>query len=252
MSKNRLGGPPSGREVLVINAGFIFAGTVRHLRAATIAGLPDERAAVVQVNSPLQSSALLEAYVGRDVTVELRDQDDLTEGDEIVFFADGWVYGQSIAVRELGHRSVPDDLARIRREIVEAKERIVEEDLRKRLANAVAVVVGRVAHTTEVVSRDERGPEREHDPRWFEAVIIVDSLLRGSLAHRTVTVLFPGSRDVKWRSAPKLHAGQSGIWVLHEQTVDELEQEVLVLLDSRDSYAIEQLPRIQALLGETR
>jgi hypothetical protein len=67
-----------------------------------------------------------------------------------------------------------------------------------------------------------------------------------------VTVLFPGSRDVKWRSAPKLHAGQSGIWVLHEQTVDELEQEGLVLLDSRDSYAIEQLPRIQALLGETR
>lgn len=253
MSHDETGrGEPTASDVaaLVRQAGFIFAGTVQQLGATTIAGIPAERAVVVRVNSPLQAPALLDAYVGRDVTVELRAPDELSVGDEAVFFAGSWIYGQSIALREIGHWLSRGDLDRIRRNIVEATERLVDEELRRRLADAVAVVAGRVAQTGEVGPRDEREPEREHDPRWVEAVIAIDSLLRGRREERSVVVLYAGSRHVAWRNAPKLRVGQSGIWILHEDRIAEPDREALVLVDPRDSWPPEQLGRIQALLSE--
>jgi hypothetical protein len=65
-----------------------------------------------------------------------------------------------------------------------------------------------------------------------------------------VVVLSAGSRHVAWRNAPKLRVGQSGVWILHEEMIDELDQEALVLVDPLDSWPLEQLRRIQALLGE--
>jgi hypothetical protein len=236
-------------EALVQQAGFIFAGTVQQLGAATVAHLPAERTAVVRVDSPVQAPALLQAFVGRDITVELRSSDELSVGDDVVFLACGWVYGPSIALRELAHWPIGGDLIRIRRDVVEATERLADEALRRRLTNAVAVVAGRVAQIAEV-PRDEREPERERDPQWIEAVIAVDLVLRGSRDETSVVVLSAGSRHVAWRNAPKLRVGQSGVWILHEEMIDELDQEALVLVDPLDSWPLEQLRRIQALLGE--
>jgi hypothetical protein len=237
-------------EGFVPQAGIIFAGTVRKLGAATIERIPSERTAVVRVDSPLHAPVLLEAYVGRDITVELRKPGELSVDDEVVFFANGWIYGESIALRELGHWPIRGDLARVRRKVVEARERFADEELRRRLADAVAVVAGRVVQTAAVVPRNGCEPKREHDPGWVEAVIAVDLVLRGPPDETSVLVLFAGSRDVAWRNAPKLHVGQSGIWVLHEEMIDDLDREALVLVDPRDSWPPEQLGRIQARLNE--
>jgi hypothetical protein len=237
-------------ETLVRQAGFIFVGSVQQLGTATVAGIPAERAALVRVKAPLQAPPLMRDYVGRDVTVELRALDELRVGDEAVFFTRGWVYAQSIALRELGHRPIRGDLDVVRRNVIDVRERIADEDLRRRLGDAVAVVAGRVVHTAKVALRDVGAPEREHDPQWFEAVIAVDSVLLGALDRKSVVVLFASSRDVKWRNAPKLHVGQSGIWLLHEEAPKELEWEAFVLVDPRDSWPLEQLGRIKALLSE--
>jgi hypothetical protein len=241
----------SSAEDLVQRAGFIFAGTVQRLGAATIAGVPAESAAVVRVDSPLAAPALLEGYVGHDVTVRLRAPDGLQEGDEAVFFASGWVYGRGIALRELGHWPISGNLVRLRQEVVEAQERLASTELRRRLADAVAVVMGRVVQTARVESDDEHEPEREHDPRWVVAVIAVDLVLLGAQDQTSVVVLFAGSHDAKWRAAPKLRVGQSGIWILREAPIEGLDRAALVLVDPRDSQPPERLGRIQAL-GKTR
>jgi hypothetical protein len=252
MSQDTKGLAPtsSDLEALVQHAGFIFAGTVRQVGAATFAGVPAEGAAVVRVDAPLQAPMLLHAYLGRDITLDLHASDELGVGDEAVFFASGSVYGQSIALRELGHVPITGDLADIRRYVVEAGEKLTEDTLRRRLADAVAVVAGRVAQTAEVNRRDEREPASEHDPRWFEAVIAIDVALRGIGAEKSVLVLFAGSRHVAWRKAPKLHVGHAGVWILHEDTVEGLGRKALVLVDARDSWPREWLRRIQVLLGE--
>jgi hypothetical protein len=241
---------PSDPEGFVPQAGIIFAATVRQLGAATIERIPAERTAVVRVDSPLHVPQLLEAYVGRDVTVELRAPGELRVDDEVVFFANGWIYGESIALRELAHWPIRGDLGGVRRKVAEARERLADEEVRRRLADAAAVVAGRVAATAAVVPRNGREAKREHDPRWVEAVIAVDSVLRGPAVEKSLLVLFAGSRDVAWRNAPKLHVGQSGVWILHEETIKELGREALVLVDPRDSWPPERLGRIQALLNE--
>lgn len=246
-------GPPaaSGAEDLVQQAGFIFAGTVQRLGAATMSGVPAERTAVVRVDSPLAAPALLEGYVGQDVTVRLRAPEGLEEGDEAVFFASGLVYGHSIALRELGHWPIRGNLIRLRQDVVEAQERLARIELQRRLADAVAVVMGRVVQTAPIKSDDEHEPEREHDPRWVEAVIAIDLVLRGAQDQTSVVVLFAGSRDAKWRAAPKLQVGQSGIWILREAPIEGLDRAALVLVDPRDAQPPERLGRIQASLGET-
>lgn len=238
----------SAAEALVQQAGFIFAGTVQRLGAVTMAGIPTERAAVVRVDSPLSASALLQAQVGRDLTVELRAPEELAAGQQAVFFADGWVYGQSIALRQVGHWPISDNLTRLRQDVVEARQRLADGEIQRRLAGAKVVVAGTVAQTAEI-TRDEGAPEREHDPRWVEAVIAVDLVLRGTPEAKSVVVLFAGSRHIAWRDAPKLSVGQSGIWILREDTIAELDRAVLVLVDPRDSWPLERLWHIQALLG---
>jgi hypothetical protein len=236
-------------DALVQQAGFIFVGTVRQLGAATIAGVPSERAAVVRVDAPLQAPTILHSYLGQEITLDLRESHELAAGDEAVFFANGWLYGQSIALRELAHRLIKGDVGDIRREVVEAGERLANEELKRRLVDAVAVVAGRVAQVAEVIQR-EREPEREHDPHWFEAVIAIDLALRGMKDRKSVLVLFAGSRHIAWRKALKLHVDQAGLWILHEDTIEELGREALVLLNPRDFWPPDRLGQIQALLSQ--
>jgi hypothetical protein len=236
----------SSLSALMEHAGYIFAGAVHGL-GTTIAGVPTERAAVVRVTSPLRGPELLTAYVGRDVTVELLAPGKPGPHREAVFFASGLVYGLGLRLRELGHRPI-GDLVRLRQEIAEAAEQSVDQRLRRRLADAHAVVAGRVVQTTEVLPRDRR--PREHSPRWIEAIIMVDRSLRGARDAKSAVVLFVGSRHIAWRKAPKLHVGQAGVWILQQRMVSELGREVFVVEDPLDSWPPEGIGRIRILLSE--
>jgi hypothetical protein len=59
----------------------------------------------------------------------------------------------------------------------------------------------------------------EHAPNWQEAVIRVETALKGAPSDREVVVRFPGSWDVAWASAPKFKAGQKGTFILQKDKV---------------------------------
>jgi hypothetical protein len=256
MSQNEIGQSAeeasSNPEALVGQAGFIFSGTVTKLGATNMAGVPlGEETAVVRVKSFVRGPALLEAYVGKDITVKVLDPHQLSVGQDLVFFANSWVYGKSIALREVGRWAIRGDLTHLRQKIVEVEQQLADQKLERYLADAALVISGRVAQIAEVARR-EGSPEREHDPEWTEAVIVVEHVLARRQGSRdegkSEVVLFAASRDIAWRRAPKLHEGQTGVWILHRIKIKELDREEYVVLDSLASWPREQLDRIKDLI----
>ncbi|HJZ99596.1 MAG TPA: hypothetical protein VKE70_23960, partial [Candidatus Solibacter sp.] len=147
---------------LVQQAGFIFAGTVQELRASTIQHLSRDRCAVIQVNSTIDAPPILDSWVGRDITIGLRTPEDVKVGESAIFFAGSWVYGEGLALREVGRWPLNQDISHVRRQIVEARKRLADEDLHWRLRSAAIVVVGKVAQVADAAADEEGGPEREH------------------------------------------------------------------------------------------
>jgi hypothetical protein len=57
----------------------------------------------------------------------------------------------------------------------------------------------------------------EHVPNWREAVIEVQSVVKGDVpANKRVIVLFPQGNDILWKHSPKFQVGQEGTWMLHK------------------------------------
>src|SRR5206468_5301908 len=111
-------------------------------------------------------------------------------------------------------------------------------------AKAKAMAGGR---TTERIS--------EHAPMWQEAVIDVDATHKGRERRKQVVVRFPSSTDVRWYHAPKFHAGQEGVFLLHKQQVPAARAKAASLtalkppeytaLHPGDFQPLEQLPQIR-------
>jgi hypothetical protein len=129
-------------------------------------------------------------------------------------------------------------------------------DLQQHLAEADAVIAGTVTGVTLPEQEVRRltaaaegvgRPVTEHDPDWREATIQVGSVEKGDVPQQT-TVLFPASMDVAWYRAPKLHAGQKGVFVLHQRDVPELDRSGLVALHPDDYHPPEQLSSIRSLM----
>jgi hypothetical protein len=137
----------------------------------------------------------------------------------------------------------------------EAKQRITDQELQRRLTQAEMVIVGKVTGV-------KQGPPSdiftEHDPDLWEAKLQVKSVELGPSTQRTVTILYANSIDTQWASSPKFKKGQEGIWILHrDQAVDwkrrlRLPAESLTALDSEDFLLLDQLERVQRLLKKTR
>ena len=210
----------SGRDRssdLAKQATFVFEGTVRKLRTATVPDVPvDDRTAVVHVDRVAKAPAALAGYGGQDITVQLGPGAALKRGQRAVFYTEGGLFGESLAVRSLGHTDVGRTTsAEQSRDPVQEK---TAHDLEAHVADADLVVRGRVARVRVPTAslRRPRGPVSEHAPRWQEAVVDVDEVGKGRSPRKQVVVWFPSSTDVRWARAPKLHAGQEGVFLLHK------------------------------------
>jgi hypothetical protein len=249
---NDVGWAPATLDDLVRRAGFVFIGTIQQLASTTLAQVPtSEQTALVRVDEYLHGPRLLAAYTGRDITLQLREPRQVHVEHQALFFASGWVYAEGIGLREIGHLAlgaVAADISTLRERLAEARRRVADQDLQRRIAGAALVVVGRVTQTA-TVERAERRPRREHDPDWLAATLAVDSVVREERSEQqTVVVLFPSSTDIAWRAAPKFTAGQSGIWLLRKQLIRELDQEAYTALDPQDYQPLDQRARLEALL----
>ncbi len=206
---------------------FVFTGTVQKLEASNVPHVKASNRTVIvtvdDVHSDLPSA--LGGMKGQEVTVELSKplaEAPLQVGQKVVFSTQGHVYGEKVAVREVGDRG----------EAPAAKPATVakaEVAMKKQLAQAAVVITGTVEEIRPVPMAKilaaagkavgSHRPISEHDPKWHVAMVKVDTVEKGAMNQKRVVVVFPSSRDIAWRRAPKFTKEQKGTWLLHKQQI---------------------------------
>jgi hypothetical protein len=230
------------------HAELVFKGTVAGLRASTMPEVPaSDSTVVIAVAEVYRSPDALRGLAGTSITVVTRDPHSLQPGQEALFLAKGWLYGQSIAVLEVAHLSGGVDFKGLPQEI-DAEDRIMrDEALSERIANASVIVAGKVVATRPLGIPDPLTVS-EHTPLWTEATISVTGVEKGSLTASEVTILYPESRDILWYQVPKFQIGQEGVWLLQRKPIEGLAREEFTALHPLDFHAPDAVGRIRDLL----
>ena len=209
---------------------IVFSGTVLHLAAASFADVPTSaQTIVVRVDSIVKKPAAVSLKKGDSVTVEVKDASAFQEGAHATFYTEGWIFGSGVAVKELGHvlgeASEPVPAAGATKNASgQAKDQLSDQELKDRMKASDFVVVG---HVTDV--RKWNAPKTrsgsplhvtEHDPDWHEAVVQIQSVLKGAqVKGNKVVVRFPNCNDVAWARSPRFTKNQRGIFCLNRDKV---------------------------------
>jgi len=209
-----------------------FVGTVSQVASTSLASVPKSaQTIVVRVDSVLKKPAAVSLKKGDTVTVEVKDPAAFQEGTQATFYTEGWIFGSGVAVKELGHAAppspssagTPGPVETPEKTVVQSPSEISDKDLQRQIAKADYVVTGRITdvHVWAVPkSAAPRYRTSEHSASWHEAVLQVQSVLKGPKLKRNKIVLrFPQSRDVAWVSAPKFEPGQQGVFILQKEDV---------------------------------
>ena len=233
-------------ERLSLGAGFVFAGVVESTGATTMEIVEaTKETAVVRVEQVLRAPADFGERKGSRVTVRLRSS--AKKGQRAVFFTVGWISGTGLAVQEIG-RQPAQDLAAIRKRMEDAVQQDETALLRKRIGEAAAVVVGKVAGTGPVGKR-ERPPSSEHDPQWRTAFVVVERVEKGDMkAGQRVEIAYASSRDVMWFRAPKPAEGDRAVFLGHRRELEDLDVTALAIVEPMDMQPVDELERVVSLM----
>jgi len=202
---------------------LVFVATVAEIGKASFAGVPrSAHTIVVRVDSVIEKPAAVPIAPGDRVTVRVKDPASFRKGTQATFYAQGWILGAGLAVREISHELMakPMTLAAAadkKADVEKMRRQVSDAELNARVQAADMVVAGRVVNIqAPTMQATGAAPRRvtEHDPQWQEAVIQVDSAIKGTTANNRALVRFPASRDVQWFSAPKFAIGQQGVFML--------------------------------------
>jgi hypothetical protein len=191
-------------------APFVFAGRVVKHASATMADVPiTATTAVVEVRESYRWPEGVTDYTGAEIT--LVRQSESPPSDEIsVFFARPWIYGEGLALIEVAAQK---DDGNARRKVEEADELAARTAMTDRLSRADLVVAG-VVRATRPAGDTEPVPTSEHDPLWYEALVVVESIEKGRSGTKELSVMYPSSTDEFWYESPKFHEGDRGVFVL--------------------------------------
>jgi len=283
--------PATSQSDFARRAKFIFRGSVQKLGASNVTAAPaNAKTIVVRIEEIITGPSVLTQFVGRDITVQFDVRQKLKAGQRAIFYTNGWLFGESIAVQALAAEPVEERAAVSSSASSDPVQNLKLQNLQARLASADVVVEGKVssvrlppdkaakvsgkaaalagrraARGAEPVHK--RAPVSEHDPKWREAVIEVAKTEKGSSRSNEVVVRFPSSNDVRWYKAPKFVPGQEGVFILHKTqppaaaksaarvrgavTAAEAETtEAFTALDPVDFQPLEHKPAIQNLINE--
>ncbi len=234
-------------------ASFIFQGTVVAVGAATLSMVDvNDLTAIVRVDRVLRAPEQMEHIAGREITVRLREPIDA--GATAVFEAQGWLYGDSLAVVETSRRGAPEGepptaAAEHALESAAAADRAAtfRSALKERADEASAVVIGRVTGVRETAEAATEDRLSEHAPRWAVATVEVDEAVKGRQSG-TIEVLFASSDDVMWRDAPKLAVGQKAVMLLQKGAPEVEDKRANVVLDQFDVQPADTAELVAELL----
>jgi catechol 2,3-dioxygenase-like lactoylglutathione lyase family enzyme len=228
---------------------FIFLGKFERDGANLSLAPPNSNPAVVRVERVFRAAPALGDQRGQLITL-MRPQPGPTReaGADLVFFTNPVLYGETLGVREIAHLQAPEDLDELGALVHRAIGDADMDALRRHLASAAAIVVGKVVETRSAVEPDHV-PFSEHDPDWWIATIHVARSLKGRLKG-DIRVRYPNSRDIAWYRAPKPREGQEAIFVLHEDGARNAGGVALAILDPDDMLPAdpETIRRISNLL----
>lgn len=231
-------------EDLVRQSTFIFEGTITKLQAATMPIVSvSDNTIVVKVERIYHAPKLLGDRTSKEVTVLVKDPTGLQVGEQALFFAQGWLLGEGVAVQEMG-RLKKGILVNPGEHIAAAGQSIADQNLQRRIASADVVVMGKVSETKLRAEPDRPRPITEHDPQWQEAILEVEAVFKGDASLKRIVVLFPGTLDVAWVNVPKFKVGQEAIWILHRDPT----LQAYTALDPLDFQPKNQLDRVRDLI----
>jgi hypothetical protein len=196
----------------------------------------------------------------------LQRDEHVSAGEHATFYTNGWIFGDSLAVRSLGHQDIATGRATLSAVAgPDPVQNAADRSLRSHIADADHIVTGTVASThlaSVPVALATSGPITEHDPLWHDAVVQVSAVEKGALAPSPVVVRYPSSTDVRWYRVPKLQPGMTGTFFLHSAHPDAPVSAIapgalsaapnapaFVLLHAEDFHPIEQLPRVRAMIS---
>jgi hypothetical protein len=241
-------------------SGIVFIGRMVRSGAATMEGLAADNTAIVAVEKVVTSPAMFASLGGQEVTVRFKKPVGLRKGSRLTYFANGWIFGRSIALDVVGTAEETDPQAvaeAVRKGVVASRDDV----LSARLTSAAMSVAGTVAQ----VAKSGVGTTHisEHDPDWQEATIDVDEVIKGRKDVKRVKVLFPASDDVRWHRIAKYKPGQKGIWMLQPGARQDRAgipakvmaavppgTGVLTSLHESDYLPLHELQRVRALAGK--
>ena len=255
---------PTNQASLARQSSIVFSGTVSKIGATSFADVPKSaQTLVVRVDFIVKKPSAVSLKKGDDVTVEVKDPSVFQEGTHATFYTDGWIFGSGVAVKELGHEIGPGVGGTTKAAGADEKahgqgqEQISDQELRDRLNSADFVVIGRVTdiHRWNVPKSAYR--VTEHDPDWHEAVVEVQSVLKGGkVKGNKVVVRFPQRNDVAWVHSPKFEKNQQGIFCLNRDQVSGVpmtklgghEVKVYTCLGHGDSLPMSEEARVRSFL----
>ncbi len=220
----------NNQSALAKQSSIIFSGTVSQLGAVSFVGVPQSpQTIVVRVDSVLKKPPAVSLKKGDNITVEVKDPSAFQQGAQATFYAEGWIFGSGVAVKELGHDfnpggGAPAEGARTAETALgQMQKQISDRDLQNRIASSDLVVIGRITDVhrwTIPKSAAARYPISEHSADWHEAVLQIESILKGTKPKGgKMAVRFPLSRDVAWVNSPKFQKQQQGIFFLKRDQV---------------------------------
>jgi hypothetical protein len=246
---NRAAAVDAGLEQSIRSSRFIFAGTFETLGASNLSLLPaSDQTALVRVREVIDQPPPFGPVGGALVTVQLASSTGAVGGGQAIFFTNGMLYGENLALSEVSRNPDPPGVPEstvidsLRKDVQTVRQLEADEALAARLATAIAVVSGRVGETRPVGQSEESG---EHAAAWSFATLAIDATLKGRPA---AGVYFAADADEFWAQAPKLAPGQAGIFLLQPPVDGDVPADSYVVVNPLDVLTTDQLDRVRGLL----
>ena len=213
------------RETLLKESTIVFSGTVEKVNAASFSGVPvSSHTIVVKVDAVVSKPPAIPLASGDKVTVETAEGTDFKPGNRATFYSNGWIFGDGLAVREVGHEESPGGktiATAAQPEVKALQQQKRNADLQAQIQQADVIVTGKVVNIfKEAAASPETTFISEHNPDWQNAVVQVSSVLKGlQPEQKQVVVRFPASLDVMWVDFPRFKLGEEGTLLLKTDNI---------------------------------
>jgi len=238
-------------ETWLQQSSFVFVGEVNEINNTTVKGVRNQGIPVIiEVSKVELKPDAVSIPKSNLVTVILNKNSEVQRGNTYRFYGLGYIFGNELALTEVGHETPKDFQNDIRQT---KKDLMIKEHLKK--ANLIAV--GKVLEIrTPKNGRMEY--DSEHNPEWKEAIVVLENILRGPQAEKII-IRFPSSIDVAWYKVPKLKENQEVLFIaktdkmisgLKEGVIEGKTINTYVLTDEMDVMERDEISRIEGLLKQ--